>query len=87
MQVRCGDTVKLRDGRTIDVTDAADSNPESYRWYRESADGTPVIAAELPPETILVGTEVIHTSVGPLSVRLRGGTVVSDMSEVVSIIN
>lgn len=78
MQVKSGDRVKLRDGRIVDVTDAADAHPDAWRTYDRHAyetRGEWVVTSEMPPETIFVGrTE-------------NGGTVVSDMSEVVSILN
>lgn len=61
MHVLSGDVVRMRDGRIVEVTDAADRDPRAY-------------PGNLPVETIFVGN------------RLSGGTVVSDMSEVVEII-
>lgn len=57
-----GDTVTLRDGRIVYVTDAADQVPEAY-------------PDNLPVETIFVG------------MTAGGRSVVSDMSEIVSILN
>lgn len=87
MLVRCGDTVKLRDGRIVEVTDAADNDPEAYRTYREGPDGEPVLVSELPVETIFVGRQKLTNKVGPLVVKTYGPTVVSDMCEVVSILS
>lgn len=87
MQVKCGDMVKLRDGRIVSVEDAADQDPDAYRTYRESADGSLELVSELPVETIFVGRQVLSNKVGPLAVRTLGATVVSDMSEVISILN
>lgn len=69
--VKSGDVVVLRDGRIVDVTDAASSDPLNYQWYDEV---TEELNDELPRETIFVG-------------RSHDGTVVSDMSEVIAIVN
>lgn len=90
MRVKSGDVVKLRDGRTVFVTDAADSDPDAYRWYSyrlgRDEDGNPIeeeyVADELPMESIFVGHPV--DAVG-LTVN-EEVSVVSDMSEVVSIL-
>lgn len=71
MIVKNGDNVKLRDGRLVLVTDAASQNLDDYRWY---ASDDITINAELPVETIFVGTS-------------NGKTIVSDMSEVVSVLS
>jgi len=72
MLVKNGDAVQLRDGTHVLVTDAADQDPDAYRWY--AADGV-TVNAEMPVETIFVG------------VTPSGKTVVSDMSEVVTVFN
>lgn len=71
MIVEVGDNVKLRDGRLVLVTAAASQDPDDYRWYAEDGE---TINAELPVETIFIGS-------------CNGKSVVSDMSEVVSILN
>jgi len=82
MQVRVGDRVRMRDGRVVDVTDAADQDADAWRTYSVKGifndgewDAEEYISSESPAETIFVGTDA------------NGGTVVSDMSEVVSILN
>lgn len=78
MQVRTGDRVKMRDGRIVDVTDAADNHPDAWRTYDKYAyetKGQWIVTSEMPRETIFVGIDT------------NGGNVVSDMSEVVSILN
>lgn len=78
MQARAGDRVKLRDGRVVSVTDAADAHPDAWRTYSRAdweRDGTETITSTITPETIFVGTEVPN-----------GATVVSDMSEIVSVL-
>lgn len=65
MQVVAGDTVEMRDGRVVYVTDAASQNPRAYVLTGEQ---------EVPVETIFIG------------VTATGRTVVSDMSEVVSVL-
>lgn len=69
MQVRCGDIVKMRDGRVVSVTDAAYEEPELYILSDEDE------IIEFNPETVFVGETP------------TGRTVVSDMSEVVCILN
>ena len=91
MRVNKGDVVKLRDGRTVFVTDAADSDPDAYRWYSyrlgRDEEGNPIeqeyVAAEMPMESIFVGQLVEAGLVVNLD---ENATVVSDMSEVVSIL-
>lgn len=84
MIVKSGQTVVLRDGRTVLVTDAADQDPDAYRWYGSNAQDEVVVKAEMPVETIFVGIL--------MDTRPRGWNkeepkfVVSDMSEVVSIV-
>lgn len=76
MRVSNGDTVLMRDGRTVYVTDAADpGDPEGvYQWIGRNEERTALIVKdEMPAETIFVG-------------ECNGRTVVSDMSEVVSIL-
>lgn len=79
MQVKCGDLVKMRDGRHVYVNDAADQDLDAYRYYDETyyeRTGQFRIKSEMPVETIFVG----YVKGDPNSV------VVSDMSEVVSIL-
>lgn len=87
MQVKVGDTVKMRDGRVVLVTDAADSHPDAWRTYSYQdwvESGVATITSEVRPETIFVGSLV--------DARTRGWskrgpvTVVSDMSEVAEIL-
>lgn len=78
MQVRVGDTVRMRDGRIVHVTDAADQDPDAYRVYDEhtyKTTGEWKVNAEMPMETIFMGNTP------------SGGRVVSDMSEVVAILD
>jgi hypothetical protein len=78
MQAQTGDLVKLRDGRVVSVTDAADPHPDAWRTYSKAdwdRDGTETITSTITPETIFVGTDI-----------LSGAKVVSDMSEVVRIV-
>jgi hypothetical protein len=87
MQVKAGDLVRLRDGRTVYVTDAADPDPDAYRVYSIDAyteDGSLVVKGELPVETIFVG-QLYDPKPRGWS-KGEPVTVVSDMSEVVSII-
>ena len=91
MQVRVGDRVRMRDGRVVDVTDAADQDADAWRTYSVKGifndgewDAEEYISSESPAETIFVGTEVRYAEKGEAK---GGGTVVSDMSEVVSILN
>lgn len=80
MQVRNGDIVELRDGRIVVVTDAADPGEPvgEYQTISRTAwleQGIEVVTSSMPAETIFVGQ------------GQNGGTVVSDMSEVVSILS
>jgi len=91
MQVRNGDLVVLRDKRIVLVTDAADSHPDAWRTYDKyayEARGEWVVNSEMPAETIFVGKQVFFgEGNGGTDAMTTGGTVVSDMSEVVSIID
>jgi hypothetical protein len=78
MQVFAGDTVEMRDGRMVYVTDAADTQPDAWRTYSRSdydRDGSFVVTSQMPAETIFVG----HVEGN------ENATVVSDMSEVVHV--
>jgi hypothetical protein len=87
--VRKGDVAEMRDGRTILVTDAADQHPDAYRVYSYKVgrreDGTvfdeEYIVSEMPKETIFMGHPVGAGLAADTDV-----TIVSDMSEVVSIL-
>lgn len=89
MRVKKGDVAVLRDGRTVFVTDAADSDPEAYRWYsyrigrdeEGNAFEQEYVADELAMESIFVG----HPVNEGLTIN-EDLTVVSDMSEVVSVL-
>jgi hypothetical protein len=85
MRVREGDLVLDRQGRYILVTDAPLEGPyetvDKAAWER---DGQMVVTSSMPEETIFVGHYVAEL-LGDHPHRL-GGTVVSDFSEVVSIL-
>lgn len=94
MQVKKGDIVQVRGQRDlILVTDAADQDPEAYRWYSyklgRDENGNvfeeEYIAAEMPAETIFMGNRCSRVGAEdyyPLSEQV----IVSDMSEVISIV-
>ena len=71
MIVKNGDNVKMRDGRLVLVTNAASQDPLDYQWWSQDEK---TLNAELPVETIFVGV-------------CGNSTVVSDMSEVVSVLS
>jgi hypothetical protein len=78
MKVSPGETVLLKDGRTVLVVEVASQEPDDYRLYSIDAyvqDGSFVLKDEMPFETIFIGTNMA-----------TGGTVVTDMSEVASIL-
>jgi hypothetical protein len=77
MQVRIGDVVKMRDGRVVDVTDAPEDITSPFEWISKAdyERGVETVTATMPAETIFIGK------------TKRGNTVVSDMSEVVSILS
>ena len=87
MIVRNGDVVQLRDGRLALVTDAADQGEQGTveAGYNKEA--------SMPAETIFVGERVDSIwwhSVGNArvtDVKTTGKRVVSDMSEVVAVLN
>lgn len=97
ISVKKGDVVAMRDGRCIQVTEAADQDPDAYRWYSyrlgRREDGTvfdeEYVAAELPVETIFMGYAVHPELLSDPNLGEPGyepKIIVSDMSEVVSII-
>lgn len=69
-----GVTVELRDGRMVEVDCASSQNKYDYATFEEREDGAIFLHSWLPVETILVGHEV------------TGQSVVTDMSEVVRIV-
>lgn len=86
MIVKENDIVAMRDGRCIYVTQASDQDPDAYRWYDE---GGSIINAELPVETIFMGYQVhpellMDPNLGEPGYEPK--IIVSDMSEVLSII-
>lgn len=93
--VKKGDIVQVRGYKDlILVTNAADQDPEAYRWYsfKLGRDENGVafdeeyVADELPVETIFMGypcSRVGAEDYYPLSERI----IVTDMSEVISILN
>ena len=86
MIVKENDIVAMKDGRCIYVTDASDQDPDAYRWYDE---GGSIINAELPVETIFMGYQVHPEFLTDPNFGEPGyepKIIVSDMSEVVSII-
>lgn len=74
--VSVGDTVSLRDGSYAVVTDVPDPGPyetvDRQAWFVE---GREVVTSSMPAETIFVGYD-----------QNTHKTVVSDMSEIVSIV-
>jgi len=93
MQVKNGQTVKMRDGRIVIVTDAAEPGP--YETIDRAAyleQGREVITSSMPGETIFVGSLATvgyehnpNGGYGKMVWAPTNQTVVSDMSEVVSI--
>lgn len=92
MHVKEGQVVALRDGRCIYVTNATDQDPEAYAVYSIDAyaeNGSYIIKEQLPVETIFMGYQVhpelrSDPNLGEPGYEPR--IIVSDMSEVVSII-
>lgn len=78
-----GQIVKMRSGDLVRVDQVASQILDDYRWYAE--DGQ-TINAELPVETIFIGTAVRLNVAPPHNVAQERGTVVSDFSEIVSVI-
>lgn len=76
LTVRPGDVVSLRDGRTLEVTDAPESSAP-LEWINRRAYldyGQEVVTATMPAETIIIGNEFVKGR--------RMGRVVTDISEV-----
>lgn len=87
MQVFENQIVEMRDGRIVHVTNAADQSVDAYRVYDEytyQTTGEWKVNAEMPAETIFMGDLLTCSKKGEL--WSTGRTVVSDMSEVVSIL-
>lgn len=88
MNVVANEMYRMRDGRIVIVTDAAEPGPyETIARDDYFNKGIETVTSSMPTETIFVGTEVTEVTVddkGLFHPAVLGGTVVSDMSEVVA---
>ncbi len=87
MIVKAGQYATLRDGRVVFVTDVAEQDPDAYRYYNEAdydETGEFNVVSEMPVENIFVGV-LFDGRIRGWSKDASAVTVVSDMSEVVSV--